>query len=102
MLIHGQAIGEVNDLILCLMNDQHGRCDFRDLSVLGDLLYKEVCHELLHFESKGQDRIVRQRVDMSSRDRQLRGLVLQAELHANSACLSLKQLTQGHSDPAVV
>lgn len=27
-LVHGQAMGEVDDLILCPVDDQHGRSDF--------------------------------------------------------------------------
>lgn len=30
-LVHGQAVGEIDDLILCPMNDQHRRGDFRYL-----------------------------------------------------------------------
>ena len=30
-LVHGQAVGEVDDLVLGPMNDQHRRGDFRDL-----------------------------------------------------------------------
>lgn len=30
-LVHGQAVGEINDLILCPMNDQHRRGDLRYL-----------------------------------------------------------------------
>ena len=30
-LVHGQAVGEVDDLVLCAVNDQHGRGDFGDL-----------------------------------------------------------------------
>ena len=30
-LVHGQAVGEVDDLVLCAVNDQHRRGDFGDL-----------------------------------------------------------------------
>lgn len=30
-LVHGQAVGEVDDLVLRPVNDQHGGGDFRDL-----------------------------------------------------------------------
>lgn len=30
-LVHGQAVGEVDDLVLCTVDDQHRRGDFRDL-----------------------------------------------------------------------
>jgi hypothetical protein len=30
-LVHGKAMGEVDDFIFCSMNDQHGRGDFRYL-----------------------------------------------------------------------
>lgn len=30
-LVHGQAVGEIDDLVLCTVNDQHRRGDLRDL-----------------------------------------------------------------------
>ena len=30
-LVHGQAMGEIDDLVLCTMNDQHRRGNFRYL-----------------------------------------------------------------------
>ena len=35
-LVHGQAVGEVDDLVLCAVNDQHGRGDFGDLFNAGE------------------------------------------------------------------
>lgn len=35
-LVHGQAVGEVDDLVLCAVNDQHGRGDFGDLVNAGE------------------------------------------------------------------
>lgn len=35
-LVHGQAVGEIDDLILCPVNDQHRRGNFRDLVNAGE------------------------------------------------------------------
>ena len=58
VFIHGQAMGEIDDLVLCTVNDQHGRGDFRYLVNAGESI-KALCFPGIgksHTQSRNQRR----------------------------------------------
>lgn len=64
-LIHCQAVGEINDLVLCPVNDQHRRGDFRYLVDAakqmgeGDRGLLQLCSQTTHITLNGTESAAR-------------------------------------------